>query len=429
MDIMEKINDLRAQKGELLGQANALAEAGNVEELEQVTAKMEGINTSIQALERLAQASQGAAQPVRDLGGGEPPAPAGQSGGEAPTPFHSLGEQLKSIAAFRKSGTFDKRLQVVNEALGNQEGVGQDGGFLVQTDFATGILESAYERSPLLSLYDRYTVSRGANAMRWVSVDENDVSESVYGGVRMYWASEAQTVAASHPTFKEMKLDLEKMMGLCYVTEEMLEDVAFLSGFLGTAFSLAADQLLTASSITGDGVGKPTGWLGSKATVAVAKETSQAAGTITGANVLAMLARTMPRYRSRYVWVMHPDLEEQLPTLAIEKGGAANFLWTPEGGLGNFDAPRVLGRRVIFDENCSPVGEQGDINLIDPRQYILMSKGAARQAWSIHVEFLTDQSCFRLVFRCNGAPKTDKPFTVKNSTKQRSAFIALAARS
>ena len=128
MDIMEKINDLRAQKGELLGQANALAEAGNVEELEQVTAKMEGINTSIQALERLAQASQGAAQPVRDLGGGEPPAPAGQNGGEAPTPFHSLGEQLKSIAAFRKSGTFDKRLQVVNEALGNQEGVGQDGG-------------------------------------------------------------------------------------------------------------------------------------------------------------------------------------------------------------------------------------------------------------------------------------------------------------
>ena len=83
---------------------------------------------------------------------------------------------------------------------------------------------------------------------------------------------------------------------------------------------------------------------------------------------------------------------------------------------------------MIFDENCSAVGQQGDINLIDPMQYILMSKGAARQAWSIHVEFLTDQSCFRLVFRCNGAPKVDKPLTIKNSKQARSPFITLAAR-
>ena len=175
-------------------------------------------------------------------------------------------------------------------------------------------------------------------------------------------------------------------------------------------------------------MGKPTGWLNGPATIAVAKGTSQAAGTITGANVLAMLSRTLPRNRSRYVWVMHPDLEEQLPTLALTNGDANSFLWTPEGGLGNFDAPRVLGRRVIFDENCAPVGQQGDINLIDPLQYILLSKGSARQDWSIHVQFLTDQSCFRMVFRCNGAPKVASPVKIKNSNKTRSAFITLAAR-
>ena len=55
--------------------------------------------------------------------------------------------------------------------------------------------------------------------------------------------------------------------------------------------------------------------------------------------------------------------------------------------------------------------------LVDPMQYILLSKGTAKQDWSIHVEFLTDQNCFRMVFRCNGAPKVNKPLKIKNSSK------------
>ena len=72
--------------------------------------------------------------------------------------------------------------------------------------------------------------------------------------------------------------------------------------------------------------------------------------------------------------------------------------------------------------------QSGDIMLIDPWYYILLSKGTAKQDWSMHVEFLTDQMCFRVVFRCNGKPKIEAPLTIKNSTKTRSPFVALAAR-
>ena len=41
---------------------------------------------------------------------------------------------------------------------------------------------------------------------------------------------------------------------------------------------------------------------------------------------------------------------------------------------------------------------------------------------------MTDQNCFRMVYRCNGAPKTDSTLTIKNSKKVRSPFITLAAR-
>ena len=157
-------------------------------------------------------------------------------------------------------------------------------------------------------------------------------------------------------------------------------------------------------------------------------EPGQAAGSFLGANAVKMQARAMPRNRERLVWLMHPDVEELLPFLSIQNGEAAKFLWNPEGGLGNFDTQRVLNKPVLFDDSCSALGAAGDINLIDPFQYILLTKGTARQDWSVHVEFLTDQNCFRMVYRCNGAPKTDSTLTIKNSTKARSPFITLAAR-
>ena len=113
MDIMDKINDLREQKAGLLEQANSLAEQGKLEDLAKITEQMQGINTSISALEELAKASRERAEPVHgggEEGGGAPP-PAED---KAPTPFRSLGEQLKAIVNFRRTGTFDKRLQIVN---------------------------------------------------------------------------------------------------------------------------------------------------------------------------------------------------------------------------------------------------------------------------------------------------------------------------
>lgn len=433
MDFQSKIDELRAKKAELLAKAEGLAGEGKLEELNGVTDQMDGLNNSIKSLERLMAAQGQDPKPAYDGAlhkgdGGKP-----QDRGEGQDrPFASLGEQLKAVYNLRRHGIQDKRLQQVNNAvLGNNEGTGAEGGFAVQTDFAGVILESALERNSLLQRLDRYTVSSGANAMRWVAADESDLSAGVFGGVQMYWAAEGGTVPASHPKLREMKLDLEKMMGFAYCTDEMLEDAAFMSGFFSTAFSLAADELLTGSVIAGDGVGKPLGWLNSPALITVAKETGQEAGTFVGANAVKMLARSMPKGRGRLVWLMHPDLEEQLPGLSITStdGSASKFLWDPEGGIRNFDMQRVVGKPVIFDQNCAAVGSVGDVTLVDPFQYILLSKGTIKQDWSMHVEFLTDQMCFRVVFRCNGTPKVNSPLKIKNSSKARSPFVALAARS
>ena len=427
MDFMEKITELRASKAQLLTQAEGLVADGKITEASAISDQMENINAQIAGLEKLAKASREAAEPVYD--GALYSSSAKDSGKSEDKPFASVGEQLRAIYNFRKNHVEDKRLQRDNNAdLWANEGSGADGGFALQTDFAGMIMESAVQQSPLLNRLDRYTCSSSANAMRWVSADETDVSKSVFGGVQMYWASEGAAVAASKPQFREMKMDLEKMMGFLYCTDEMLEDVAFMTSFASSSFTLAGDRLLTEGVICGDGVGKPLGLTHSKALITVAKEQSQAAGTFLGANAIKMQARAMPRNRDRLVWLMHPDVEEQLPTLAIQGGEAAKILWNPEGGLGNFDTQRVLNKPVLFEDSCSALGTAGDILLVDPFMYILLTKGTVKQDWSIHVEFLTDQNCFRVVYRCNGAPKVSKPLTIKNSTKTRSPFVALADR-
>ena len=88
----------------------------------------------------------------------------------------------------------------------------------------------------------------------------------------------------------------------------------------------------------------------------------------------------------------------------------------------------MLNKPVLFEDSCPALGSKGDVMLVDPMQYILLSKGTAKQDWSIHVEFLTDQNCFRMVFRCNGAPKVNKALKIKNSSKLRSPFVALSDR-
>lgn len=424
MDFKAKIKELRDSKGPLLQQVEDLAAKGApAAELDAVTDKLTAVNDQIAALERAAEASNRRAEPVEPPQGGPEGAP--QAKKPKVTPFASLGEQLMAVRNAAK-GIQDKRLLEVNNAVigaGEANG-GADGGFAIQEDFAGMILETAVQTGDILSRVDRYTASSASNSMRWLMVDETDVSKSVFGGVQMYWASEGATVGHSKPAFREMKLDLEKMMGFAYATDELLTDASFMTGFFGTAFSVALNRLLEDTIITGDGVGKPLGLLNSKALVTVPKEDGQAPGSVTLENVFGMWRRALLKNRKDAVWLLHPDLETELPKLKL----GDNLLWMPEGGLTGSMYQTLLGRPILYNDNCSAQGSVGDMMLVDLKEYMLLSKGTAKQDWSMHVEFLTDQMCFRIVFRCNGTPKLTAPVKLKNSKNTRSPYVTLAAR-
>jgi HK97 family phage major capsid protein len=216
-------------------------------------------------------------------------------------------------------------------------------------------------------------------------------------------------------------MKLEKIMGITYVTEELMEDAPFVSSLTSRQFSLAAQRLLEGGVMSGTGEDQMLGILNSPALV----EVGASGASVSAEDVLGMWQRFDTRYRSNAVWVAHPDMETQLPLLTLN----GESVWLPEGGLSGQGYQTILGRPVIFTDHCAEAGKKGSFNLIDFSQYMLLKKGTVKEAWSMHVAFLTDQHAFRMTFRCNGAPKVDSPIKLKNSALTRSPFVTLGARS
>lgn len=416
MDYFKKIDELKNKKNELIDQADKLISENKFGD--QLKGVQDKIKETAYAIDQL---TEQAAVSAANANSGS----AGMGNGDKPfRVFTSLGEQLQAIRNAAR-GEVDERLERVNNAVqGNNVGTGADGGYAIQEDFAGSILETAATTGEILSRVDTYTCSAPSNSVRFMTANETDLSESVFGGVKMAWAAEGATVAALKPQFRETKVDLEKMLGFAYATDELLQDTSFMTSLYSRAFTVALRRLLEENIIRGDGSGKPQGILSSTATIEVAASASQAADTITTDNILGMWQRSIPERRSKTVWLTHPDCELQLQQLVF----SGEPIWMPEGGLSASPYQRILGRPIIYTDQMSTLGDKGDIMLADLSQYLLIKKGSVKQDWSMHVEFLTDQMCFRVVFRCNGAPKIDAPIKFKNTTLTRSPFVTLAAR-
>jgi HK97 family phage major capsid protein len=87
----------------------------------------------------------------------------------------------------------------------------------------------------------------------------------------------------------------------------------------------------------------------------------------------------------------------------------------------------LRGRPVVYNEFNPTLGSVGDLLLADMNDYLIWEKGGIEAASSIHVEFLTDQTCFRFVYRVDGQPASYDDITPYQGSTTRSPYVALAA--
>ena len=342
-------------------------------------------------------------------------------------PFAGLGEQMQAV--HRAAVVHDRDPRLVAAALGANETIPSDGGFLVQVDSSTELLRRTFDKAQLVSKVRKFPLGANSNGMKINALkDDSRATGSRYGGVRGYWTAEAGTIMSSGPIqWREMELNLKKLAGVTYATDEMLQDAAFLESLLMEAFSDEFAFLLDDVILFGNGAGKPMGFMNSGCKVTVAKETGQAARTIVFENVQNMWSRLWAKSMPNAVWYINQDCYPQLNGMSMVIGTGGVPVYLPPGGLSQAPYGTLMGRPVMPIEFCETLGTEGDIILADLSQYMMIDKSVAA-ASSIHVAFLTGEQAFRFIYRVDGQPIDNKPVTPYKGTATQSPFVTLATR-
>lgn len=345
--------------------------------------------------------------------------------------FKSLGEQMAAVmTAGRPGGHVDPRL--FNAATGLGESVQTSGGFLVQQDFATNMMNEVITSGVLASRCKRIQIGPNSDGIKINGIDESSRASNLWGGIMVYMTDEAGTVTATKPKFRRIELNLHKMMGICYLTDDLMKDSAALEGFVTQGFTSAFRWKLDDQIFQGSGAGECLGLMNAGCLVSVAAESGQKASTIVAENIVNMYSRRFAAQTSNYVWLYNQSIEPQLFTMSLAVGTGGIPIYMPAGGLSDAPYARLMGLPAIAIEHAAALGTAGDIvlaNLTDG--YILAEKGGIRQDVSIHVQFLYDEQVLRFIARFDGQPWRATSLTPYKggSGATQSHFIALATRS
>jgi HK97 family phage major capsid protein len=334
-------------------------------------------------------------------------------------PF-TAGEFFKAVRVAAESPSMmDKRLKAMKAPLGLNEAVPSGAGFLLPVNISDGIYQNMFPVGSILSLMRPTPIS--GNALTINAIDETSrATGSRLGGVQGYWLAEASTKTSSKPKFRQIDLKLKKVAALCYATDEILEDVTYMAAWLNAQVPNELRFLVEDSFINGDGVAKPLGILASPALVSATRLDANKIQTV---DVLGMWARRLVGMND-YVWLANQNITPQLMTMTV--GQMPVYL--PPGGLSGSQYGSLFGRPVIETEYSPALGSVGDLLLASPSAYAAIDKGGAVQAaQSIHVQFVSDQTAFRFVYRVDGQPLLNSAITPFKGTDTHSAFVALAA--
>ena len=339
--------------------------------------------------------------------------------------FKSAGEYFQAVKHAALYHDEDPRLRPLKAGgTGLSENVPADGGYLLAPQIAGGILENMWGGGEILQRVAGDPIGPNSNSMLYNAVDESSrATGSRFGGVQGYWMAEAGTITASNPTFRQMELKLKKVAALCYATDELLADATALESWLGRTVPAELRFLVEDAIYQGNGVGKPLGIMNAPCLVSPLRA---GANLVDQTDIATMWSR---RYAgvNDYVWLANSEVFPQLVNLTV--GNFPFLLPMNSGGQGD-PAFSLYGAPYIEVEYAAALGTTGDIMLASLSQYQTINKGGVQAASSIHVNFTSDETAFRFIYRIDGEPMWNaavESFSASATTK--SPFVVLAAAS
>ena len=345
---------------------------------------------------------------------------------EADRPFKNLGENLIAIATYARTGKIAPRIKglqamELKAALGSNEAVPSQGEFLLEPTIGAELLKPMHEVGAFSADVRKLPVGPNSNSGWIPGIDETSrAAGSRWGGVLGYHLAEAASKTASQPKFRKINWELHKIAVLQYATDELLQDAGMLTAIINQSSAEELDFMVNDDILNGIGGDRPVGVLNSGALIGVGRTT---ATSVVHRDLVRMWQRLSPRSQARAKWYINSEVHPQLDQLTFTAGTTG--ILSPYVRYNEDGVMQIYGRPVVETEFNAALGTAGDILLADMGEYLFWEKGPAESASSIHVQFLTDQTVFRFVYRCDGQTALASALTPYKGSNTQSPFVSL----
>jgi len=432
----DRLAQLRATVERLQAEAKALAEgrkagemsAEDIARLEEIESQVDHARGQIQARERIERLMAGGGA----QGSGErrtAPAPAGAPAGprDPRCGFLHFGEFAQSVAlASRPQAQIDQRLANMAPTTYSVEGVGADGGYTVPPEFSSQIMSYIGEQGSLFNLCDKTPVN---NHLNWPVDEESPWSTS---GPQAYWEGEGDQYTQSKVKLRTAGMRLNKLVALCPVTDELLEDGPQLAAYLSSVIARKLRWKVDFAILQGTGAGMPLGIKNAPCLKTVTEESGQTNDTVNSTNILKMYSALWADFRGSGVWILNQDVEPQLFKMVVAGSSSDVPVWLPPGqnnSLANAPNGTLMGRPIVPHQACNELGDAGDLFFCDMSQYIIGYKTAGPTFMSsIHLYFDYGMTAVRATWRLAGMPKWSTTIAARDGSATYSPFVMLGER-
>lgn len=320
--------------------------------------------------------------------------------------FKSFGEYLGAVRA----GT-DARLEFVAQGMS----AGSEGGFLVPKQF--GEMLTAFKPGESIVRPRATVIPSGNFADGDISFPALDQSgaKGVYSGVTTSWVGEGVEIPETNFSLREITLKSNGLAALIPFSNKLLRNAPAASMLgemlLRQALAKAEDDAF----LNGNGVAKPLGIIGHKATKAINRTT---ANLVKYADLVAMVAAV--KMGGTLEWTINQTVIPQLLTMVDAQG---KLIWQPNAivGMGS----TLLGYPVKFVDRTPVLGSKGDVMLTDLSYYYIKNGSGIILSMSEHVKFTQDKTLIKVVSNVDGQSSINAPLTLEDGATTVSPFVVL----
>ena len=297
-----------------------------------------------------------------------------------------------------------------------------EGGFMVPSQYRDEIWEIVTSEVDLLTMVDVEPTNSNS-----VTIIADEATPWSTTGVQANWRGEIKQLTESKLDTQGRIVPLHELFAFVTASEELLEAAPRLNDRLMRKAPEAIRWKASDAFVNGTGAGQPLGWFNegnTGALVSVAKESGQAADTVVAENVAKMIGRIAGLGDS--FWLINTDVLPQIVLMTLGN----QPIWTPPregftGAPGGF----LFGRPIIDSEHAQTIGDQGDIQLVNPKGYYATRKASGiKFASSMHLFFDFNATAFRWTFRIGGQPYLTAPYAKANGSNTKSHFVVLDER-